>query len=135
MSSLSHGVYYEISSLSLGIYVKFTFFYSYIYQFKSIPIYLMKSLSYYKHSSPPLMLHYLSSSLSPSLSSLSSSSSLLLSSSSLSSPSLPSEWNTMEEAYHTAHQQVNKEFARLLLNLIQQEGRRVACVIIVTFIA
>ena len=131
MSSLSHGVYYEICSLSLGIYVKFTFFYSYIYQFKSIPIYLMKSLSYYKHSSPPLMLHYLSSSLS----SLSSSSSLLLSSSSLSSPSLPSEWNTMEEAYHTAHQQVNQEFARLLLNLIQQEGSRVACVIIVTFIA
>jgi len=27
----------------------------------------------------------------------------------------------MEEAYHTAHQQVNQEFARLLLNLIHHE--------------
>lgn len=35
------------------------------------------------------------------------------------------EWNTMEEAYHTAHQQVNQEFARLLLNLIHHEGRNV----------
>ena len=35
------------------------------------------------------------------------------------------EWNTMEEAYHTAHQQVNQEFARLLLNLIHHEGKNV----------